>query len=103
MGKRRRRALKLLDKGHRQAEVARRVGVSRQSVKRWADAAREGGPEALAAAGRAGRKPKLSPEQDAELAALLAQGPEACGFPTPLWTIERVARLIRRRFGVRCG
>ena len=102
MEKRRLRALRLLEKGHSQAEVARRVGVSRQSVKRWADAVELGGAEALQAAGRAGRRPKLSPEQDAELAALLAKGPEACGFSTPLWTLERVARLIRQYFGVRC-
>ncbi len=31
---------------------------------------------------------------------LLLQGPEAHGFPTPLWTCPRVARLIAEEFGV---
>ena len=32
---------------------------------------------------------------------LLLKGPEAHGFPTPLWTCPRVARLIGDEFGVR--
>ena len=55
----------------------------------------------LAKAGRAGRKPLLSAAQLAELEGLLLEGPEAHGFPTPLWSCPRVARLIRDRFGVR--
>lgn len=99
---RRLRAAKLLDKGLSQAEVARRVGVSRQSVLRWHEACKKGGASALKAAGRAGRKPRLSPEQDQRLAEILTAGPEAAGFPTPLWTLPRVARVIRREFGVSC-
>src|SRR6478672_9893216 len=97
--KRRLRASALLDKGLSQAEVARRTGASRQSVMRWQRALTAGGKKALKAAGRAGRKPKLTPEQDAQLAAILTAGPEAAGFPTPLWTLERVAKVIRREFG----
>ncbi|MGH7311248.1 MAG: helix-turn-helix domain-containing protein [Candidatus Rokuibacteriota bacterium] len=37
------------------------LGVSRQSVMRWYRAWRAGGREALRAAGRAGRKPRLAP------------------------------------------
>ncbi len=35
------------------------------------------------------------------LEALLLEGPEAHGFPTPLWSCPRVARLIGDEFGVR--
>jgi transposase len=100
--KRRMRACALLEKGYAEAEVARRTGVSRQSVMRWNRARTVGGKAALKAAGRAGRKPLLTPAQDAELASILTVGPEAAGFPTPLWTLERVAKVIRRQFGVRC-
>lgn len=85
-----------------QAEVARRVGASRQSVLRWKRALEEGGIDALKAAGRAGRKPRLTPEQDARLAEILTAGPQQSGFPTPLWTLPRVAKVIRREFGVTC-
>jgi transposase len=44
---RRRTAAQLLAVGTPQAEVARRVGVSRQSVSHWEKLRREGGMEAL--------------------------------------------------------
>jgi transposase len=102
MEKRRFRALVLLEKGLSQAEVARRTKVSRQSVLRWNCQRLAGGKEALRAAGRAGRKPRLDPAQEQELVTILVAGPEAAGFSTPLWTLERVARVIRREFGFTC-
>src|SRR5580658_9352432 len=50
--KRRLKAFKLLDEGLPQAEAARRVGVHRQSVSRWARAAKAKGKTALLRAGR---------------------------------------------------
>jgi transposase len=102
MEQRRFRALTLLEKGLSQAEVARRTKVSRQSVLRWNRQRLDGGKDALRAAGRAGRKPRLEPEHEQELVKLLVAGPEAAGFSTPLWTLERVAKVIRREFGLAC-
>jgi transposase len=31
---------------------------------------------------------------------LLVRGPEACGFPTDLWTCPRIAQVIQREFNV---
>ena len=45
--------------------------------------------------------PGLDATQLECLEILLLKGPEAHGFPTPLWTCPRVARLIRDEFGVR--
>jgi transposase len=100
MEKRRFRAFALLEKGFSQAEVARRSGVSRQSVLRWNRQRLDGGKQALSAAGRAGRKPRLNPGQERELIEILLAGPEAADFPTPIWTLERVAKVIRRRFKI---
>jgi transposase len=102
MEKRRFRALALLEEGLSQAEVARRTKVTRQSVLRWNQQRLAGGKKALRAAGRAGRKPKLVPDQEQELVKILVAGPEAAGFSTPLWTLDRVATVIRRRFGFAC-
>ncbi len=52
-------------------------------------------------AGRAGRKPRLDAAQLERLDLQLLEGPEAHGFPTPLWTCPRIARLIGDQFGVR--
>lgn len=99
--KRRIEAVRLvLEQGLSQAAAARRVQAAQQSVSGWVKRYREQGQAGLAKAGRAGRKPLLNQSQLAELEQLLVEGPEAHGFPTPLWTCPRVARLIRDRFGV---
>ena len=63
------------------------------------------GPEPTAYTGKKGfatsRSPgqhRLSPEKLARLPDLLARGPIAHGFETPVWTSERVALLIWRHF-----
>lgn len=98
--RRRLKAAAWFEQGLSKAEVARRLGVSNQSAGRWHAAWQSGGAAALRHAGRAGRKPRLSPKQLGELEQSLKQNPQAHGFATNLWTTERVARLIQRRFAV---
>ena len=95
------RAAGLLGQGFPQAEVARRVGVHRQSVSRWANALAKNGRDALRQAGRAGRKPRLAEQDLAGLVQGLQAGPEALGYSTALWTCPRVADLIERQTGLR--
>jgi transposase len=98
---RRREAAKLFAKGVRQAEVARRLDVSRQSVSRWFRAWQQEGEPGLAGAGRAGRLPRLSAEQRERVDAELRRGPGAQGYETQLWTLARVAEVIERTTGTR--
>lgn len=98
--KRRFEAMRLLDQGCNQSETARQLRVARQTVSEWRRQYRQHGSAALRKAGRAGRKPLLDATQLERLAALLLEGPEAHGFPTPLWTCPRVARLIADEFAV---
>jgi transposase len=97
---RRLRAVSLLADGLSIAEVARRFGVDRSSVKRWKRAMSAGGVEALAARPNLGRRPLLSIEQKNELARIVREGPRAAGFATELWTLPRLVKVIRERFGV---
>src|SRR3974377_1234943 len=100
--RRRMRAARLLNRGLSQAEVARRVKVSRESVRRWAgQIAKHGTAEGLKKAERAGRRPRLSETQLAELKAILLQGPEKAGFPNGLWTLDSAAKNIRERVPVK--
>jgi len=101
MEQRRKRAAQLFKAGKKQAEVARVLGVSRQSVSRWFLSFLQGGLQALKAAGRAGRKPRLGARQLARLDAALRLGPKAHGFPTSLWTLRRVATVIEKLTGVK--
>lgn len=97
--KRRLKAFKLLSEGLPQAEVARRVGVHRQSVSRWAQTVQRQGKAGLLKAGRAGRRSRLSEGQKDALKRALLQGPEAQGYATGLWTIGRVGALIKAQTG----
>ena len=99
--KRRLQAAKLLKKGIHEAEVARQVGVHRQSVNRWARQLSESGKAGLKQAGRAGRKPCLSEVDLENIRESLKRGPEALGYETGLWTAWRVADLIERECGIR--
>ena len=84
-----------------QSEVARRLGVHRQSVIRWAQQFKRSGMRGLRKAGRAGRKPKLSTAQLQQIERALQRGPEALGYSSGLWTAGRVRELIESECGVR--
>lgn len=101
MERRRLEAAKLLRRRVSEAEVARRVGVHRQSVNRWAQQLAEHGTAALKYPGRAGRKPRLGPADLRRIERALKRGPEARGYATSLWTTGRVAALIEQECGVR--
>ena len=90
----------MLERGLRQAEIARRLRVVRQTVARWVHDYRTQGKSALRKAGRAGRKPRLNEQQRRQLEKLLVAGPERLGYETPLWTCPRVAHLIEQEFQV---
>jgi len=95
------RAATMFGRGTRQVEVADALGVSRATVSGWYRRWSQGGRAALAGAGRAGRRPRLSDEQLGEVAAALVKGPRANGFATDLWTLARVAEVIEATTGVR--
>jgi transposase len=95
------RAGQLLREGIAQAEVARRVGVHRQSVSRWAAQLESGGLRALKKARHAGRRSRLCPEDVRRIEKGLMRGPKALGYETGLWTARRVAHLIKQECGVK--
>lgn len=95
------RAADLFEQGVIPAEIARQVGVSHQIVSDWRATWRRAGRAGLRGAGRAGRLPKLTREQLAQVEVELAKGAEANGYPTDLWTLKRVAEVIERQTGVR--
>jgi transposase len=100
MVRRRTRAAQLFRAGKKQAEVARSLHVSRQSVSRWFSSFLKGGVKELKGAGRAGRKPRLDAKQLAKVDAALRLGPKGHGFRTNLWTLPRIAKVIEQLTGV---
>ena len=82
------------------AHVAAVLGVHVETVRLWVRTHKAGGDAALAGTPHPGRRPFLTPAQQARVLQWLADPPTAHGFRTDLWTAGRVAELIKRRFGV---
>jgi transposase len=95
---RRQRAFELKQQGWPPCKIAEAFGVSKAAVSQWLAGPSE--PTAWGGKGRAGRPPKLTPEQLAQLPALLSRGAQAYGFRGDVWTAARVAQVIRNEFAV---
>lgn len=83
-----------------QAEIARRLGVSRSAVSQWASQLAQGGLRQLRRRSATGRPPKLAQAQKRALLRLLKRGARDAGFPTERWTLQRIQTLIEREFQV---
>ena len=97
---RRLRAGTMFAKGSSQADVARELGVSRETASQWQATWREHGADGLIGAQRAGRLPRLTDEQLVKVERALEKRPTRNGFATELWTLARVATVIEQVTGV---
>lgn len=98
---RRHQALRLVDQGYSLNEASRMIGCAPSSVMRWCKRRHQGGKRALKVRFSPGRPATLSAARRKQLAKWLLKGAMANGFSTELWTAQRVAELIERRFKVR--
>jgi transposase len=81
---RRLEAARMFAQGATQAQVASAFGVSAQAASVWYRRWHQGGEGALRAAGRAGRRPRLSAAELEAVDQALRKGPQAFGFDTDL-------------------
>ncbi|MFJ9824700.1 helix-turn-helix domain-containing protein [Streptomyces sp. NPDC101160] len=97
---RRVRAAELFDQGRPGAEIARMLGVSEESVRRWRRVWEKDGADALRRRPATGRPPKLDGAQVEQVRAALEQGAQTHGFEADLWTLERGGLVVQRMTGV---
>src|SRR5437870_6269488 len=97
----RRRAVQLLQAGRPMSAVARQMQASVSSVWRWWQTYQRARPRGLRPTPTPGRPPRLSEGQRRTLERILARGPRRAGYPTGLWTLARVGKVIQRQFGIR--
>lgn len=97
--KRRLKGAKLLARGMTKSEVARKLGVARQTVAAWELRLLEGGKESLKR-GDLGRPRQLDAVQEGELCKILMAGALEAGYPTELWTLPRIGNIITQKYGV---
>jgi transposase len=93
-------AARLFARGKSRAVVARLLEVSWPAVNNWYRAWQQNGEAGLKAAGHAGRNPKLTAGQLAQVEQELLRGPTAQGYATEVWTLPRIAQVIRKLTGV---
>ncbi|TQN31917.1 transposase [Haloactinospora alba] len=93
-------AVELWEQGCSQAEIARRLGVSAESVRRWKRRWEQGGAAALRRRPAPGAAPKLTQAQVEHVRRALEQGAHAHGFDSDLWTVRRVGHVVERVCGV---
>jgi len=100
---RRQKGYRLLRQGHSQAEVARILEVSRETTRRWAERMKANGRKSWRIMGKRGPKPRLTGTQYQELKKRLKAGAVAAGYANALWTLPRVADLIKREWQIQMG
>lgn len=99
--KRRLQAVRFFRQELSNSEIARRLGVHRQSVGVWRRQWQQGGKPGLASRGPAGPKRRLTPAQEDAVAQAVLDGAVAAGHATEVWTLPRLARLIQDQYGVK--
>ena len=94
------RIVELAHRGWRVPAIAREVGVSEQTARRWLGRFAERGLDGLADSPRAGRPPTYTPEEVGEAVAASLTRPQELGLPFASWTLDRLAAFLNEERGV---
>src|SRR4051794_3299304 len=94
-------ALALVLEGSSREEAARAAGMDRQTLRDRVHRYNQEGLPGLHDRHRSGRKPRLTPGQEAELATAVEQGPDPDRDGVARWRRIDLKALIEARFGVR--
>ena len=96
-----RRMLALALEGGSREAAARAAGMDRQSLRDWVHRYDAEGLAGLRDRRRPGRRPRLTPAQEAELAAVVERGPDPDRDGVVRWRRVDLKALIETRFAVR--
>ena len=94
-------ALALVLEGASREEAARAAGMDRQTLRDWVHRYNEEGLPGLHDRRRPGPRPRLSPEQEAELVTAVERGPDPDRDGVVRWRRVDLQALIEARFAVR--
>jgi transposase len=86
--------------GMNRTDAARIGGMDRQTLRDWVHRFNEAGPEGLLDNWASGPAPRLSPDQKAELAAIVEADPDREVDGVVRWRRVDLKRVIAERFGV---
>ena len=97
---RRRIAYRMFRRRTPKAAIARALGVSYVTVWRWETRWKSEGSDSWRDHEHPGSERRLSTRDQKALLAVLKRGARVYGYPTDLWTLKRVAEVIRKEYGV---
>ena len=83
------------------AQVAEKLGVSRQCAHRWYRKWQEKREEGLKRIGRPGRESRTTELHLDYLVRILTAGPKQFGYEDGRWTLSRIASVWQKQHGVR--
>jgi transposase len=93
-------AIALVLDGASRTDAARSCGMDRQTLRDWVHRYNSDGLAGLQDRHGGGARPLLSPEQEAQVAAWVRQGPDLAEHGVTRWRRADLARAIEQRFGV---
>ncbi len=94
-------AIALVIEGAARKSAAENCGMDRQTLRDWVHRYNGEGLDGLANRGGSGVKPRLSPDQMAQLAAWVEAGPDPARDGVVRWRRADLARRIEAEFGVK--
>lgn len=93
-------AVRRVLEGGATVDIADLLEVDARTVQRWMRVFHKHGWEGLISKPAPGRPRKLSPTQEKIVMRWLQDCPTQFGFPTELWTCQRLAQLIREEWDI---
>ena len=93
-------ALALVLDGHTRTEAATLCGMDRQTLRDWVHRYNDFGLAGLSSRIPTGPKPRLTPEQEAGVAAMVRAGPSVAEHGVVRWRLADLSHVIETRFGV---
>lgn len=97
---RRLKAAALFKKGVPHTEIARILRVSPGAVTQWRKAYSRGGAKALKSKGHPGFASELTPKKRERFREAVLKGPLSYGYETNLWTLSRLADVMKKVTGI---
>lgn len=94
---RRLKAMRWHERGWTQYRIAKTLGVSFEAVSNWVETYEKRGSEGLKSKGAPGPRSRLTESDRRKIKAAILAGPREEGYATDLWTLERIAEVIRRK------
>jgi len=96
----RKRGFEMLLANVPKAKIARELHVAYKTVWEWEKRLKAKGKDAWRDEMQPGRPMKLTQAQKGKLVKILLRGARRYGFDSELWTLKRVAKVIKREFNV---